>query len=125
VQPDRAPVEQRTRRESARTDVVVGWTLLAGLVLSVATMALGLILGAIQRDTGARSVLPLDRVFSNLGEGKASAVLDLGILLLFATPVAGVLMALGQFLRQRDLPFVLVATLLLLMLVAGFAVALR
>ena len=108
-----------------RADMAVGWTLLGGLLLSIGVMALGLLLVAIRGGPSAKHVLPLDQILTSLGKGTVSAVLDLGIVLLFATPFVGVLVALAQFVRQRDTPFVLVTGVLLVLLVAGFAVALR
>jgi uncharacterized membrane protein len=88
-------------------------------------MTLGLILEAIRRDTGSGHVLPIDQILPNLGKVRPSAVLDLGILLLFATPVAGVVVALTEFMRSRDIPFMLITALLLIVLAGGFALALR
>ena len=88
-------------------------------------MALGLILVVLAGSTSASHVLPLDRVLPSLANSKPSAVLDLGILLLFATPLVGVIVALLEFVRQRDRPFVLISLGLLIMLTAGFAVALH
>jgi uncharacterized membrane protein len=88
-------------------------------------MALGLILEAVRRDTERVHVLPIDQIVPNLGKGRPSAVLDLGILLLFATPIAGVLVALREFIRRRDGPFMLITALLLIVLAGGFALALR
>jgi uncharacterized membrane protein len=103
----------------------VGGTLLGGLLLSIGVMVLGLILVLLAGSHAASHVLPLDQVLSSVLQGKPSAVLDLGILLLFATPLAGVIVALAEFARQRDTPFVLISLGLLLMLTAGFAVALQ
>jgi uncharacterized membrane protein len=108
-----------------RSDSFVGWTLLGGLVLSIGVMALGLILEAIKGDAGSGHVLPLDQILPNLGKARPSAVLDLGILVLFATPVAGVVVALAEFTRRREVPFMLISALLLIILAGGFALALR
>jgi uncharacterized membrane protein len=125
VQTDRAHESSNARRADPGTDLVVGWSLLAGLLLSVATMALGLILVEITGARGAGHVVPLDRMLGRVAAGNAPAILDLGILLLFATPFVGVLVALIRFAVGRDLAFMLVSSLLLVLLVVGFAVALR
>jgi len=103
----------------------VGWTLQGGLVLSVGVMTLGLILEAVRRTTASSHVLPIDQILPNLGKVRPSAILDLGILLLFATPVAGVVVALAEFTRERDMSFMLTTALLLIVLAGGFALALR
>lgn len=108
-----------------RADTIVGWTLLAGLVLSIGTMTLGLALTLIRGGNAAKHVLPLDQLLTSLAQGKDWAVLDLGIVLLFGTPLLGILVALAQFMRQRDTIFVAISSILLVLLCAGFAVALR
>ncbi|MGH2449406.1 MAG: DUF1634 domain-containing protein [Chloroflexota bacterium] len=106
-----------------RIDLAVGRTLLGGLLLSVAMMVIGLIVTA-EQGVDVRHVLPLDRVPADLFAGQGRAVLDLGILLLFASPLAGVLIALGSFLRYRVSSFAMITSVLVVILIAGFAVAL-
>jgi uncharacterized membrane protein len=103
----------------------VGYTLLGGLWLSIVVMAAGLIVAAIRDIHQSTHVTPLQRIVPDLEAGKPSAVLALGILLLFATPFVGVLVALFEFFRLRDIPFVWVTTVLLVILLIGFAIALR
>lgn len=102
----------------------ISWTMLGGLLLAVAVMIIGLIAAAVS-GAHASTVLPLDRILAALGRGQANAILDLGILLLFATPLIGVLVALAGFLRERDGTFTLITVVLLIFLLIGFAVALR
>lgn len=106
-------------------DGPVGWTLLGGLLISVAVMAAGLVVLAVREGTGSAQVLPVDRVVPELMKGSASAPLDLGILFLFATPLVAVVAALLGFIRQHDRVFAAVAVLLLVIMAAGFGVALR
>lgn len=117
----------------------VGFTLLIGLLISIAVMVIGLLAVAITN--GESCVLPLDQVLPHLthGGGKcsaggavtkrpggtAAAILDLGILLLFATPLVGVIVAAIGFARERDWVFTGTTVLLLAMLVVSFAVALH
>jgi uncharacterized membrane protein len=118
-------VAQPIPHEEQVTYARVGYTLLGGLWLSVIVMVAGFLLAAASGIHQVSHVTPLQDVASGLQSGKASAVLSLGILLLFATPFAGVLVALVQFLRLRDLPFVWVTVVLLIILIIGFAIALR
>lgn len=98
--------------------------MIGGLVVAVVVMVIGLIwVGA----TGASAtrVIRLPDIVPALGVGRAASVLDLGILLLFATPLAGVLVALGGFVRTGDRPFAIITVILLTLLIAGFVVALH
>jgi uncharacterized membrane protein len=70
-------------------------------------------------------VVPLDRVLPDLIKGSRPALLDTGILVLFATPLLGVVVAFVHFVRLRDMAFSLITALLLLVLIAGFLVALH
>jgi len=112
-------------RQDRHVDDLIGWTLMAGLLLSIGVMALGLLDIAIRNSKNASQVLALDEILPHLFRGDAPAVLDLGILLLFATPLFAVLMAWVSFIRQRDATFVVISTLLLVLLAAGFFVALH
>lgn len=103
----------------------VGFVLLGGLLVSIAVMMLGLVIAAIDRTASTAQVLPLDQVLPRLGRGDPAAILDSGILLLFATPLVGVLVALIAFLHRRDAVFSWVTALLLVMLVIAFGVALH
>jgi uncharacterized membrane protein len=73
----------------------------------------------------ATRVVPLDRLLPDLVGGSRPALLDAGILMLFATPLLGVLVAFVLFIRRRDPAFSLITALLLLVLGAGFLVALH
>jgi uncharacterized membrane protein len=107
-----------------QVDRWIGTVLLGGLLLSIGVMVAGLVVAAARGgETG--TVLPLQRVLPALGNGSAPAVLDLGILLLFATPLAGVVAALISFALHRNARFVVISVALLVLLAVGFAVALR
>lgn len=114
--------EHLTSDETA--DRRIGVVLFVGLVSAIAVMAAGLILAAAQGHDVSH-VLPLDRLPARLLEGDGRAIADAGILLLFATPLAGVVAALFSFAAQRDTRLVAVTVALLILLVAGFAIALR
>jgi uncharacterized membrane protein len=107
------------------TYIRVGYTLLYGLLLSIAVMVLGLIVGAARGTSASSHVFPLDKILSELGNGSASAILDLGILLLFATPLAGVIVALVEFLRVKDTAFAGITLAVGVLLCVGFVVALH
>lgn len=106
-------------------DAAIGWTLLIGLLASIGVMALGLVVTAERGGKDASRVLPLDQVVPHLARGEGPAVLDFGILLLFATPLIGVVVAMAWFVWRRDGSFVAVSGLLLVLLGLGFVLALR
>ncbi|MGH2442231.1 MAG: DUF1634 domain-containing protein [Chloroflexota bacterium] len=102
----------------------VGYTLLGGLLISIAVMIAGLGLTAAQGHSAVH-VLPLDRVLTRLFRGDGPALLDTGILLLFAAPLAAVIVAIGGFVLERDVVSALTTTLLMVLLIIGFVVALH
>jgi uncharacterized membrane protein len=102
----------------------VGTTLLLGLLISVAVMILGLVDVAVS-GRSASHVLPLAQVLPHLRNGDPRSVLDLGILLLLATPLAGVIVAALEFMRRKDRPFTFITLSLLVVLGIGFVVALH
>ena len=84
-----------------------------GMVLSLILMLVGLALGMIAGEQEA-TVVPLERIPSQLLELDPAALLTLGIVLLIATPLARVFGALCVFIRERDRKFILVSVVVLL-----------
>ena len=84
-----------------------------GMILSLALMFFGLVLGIVTGSHEA-SVVPLERIPSEILEMDPAAFLTLGIVLLIATPLARVIGALCVFIRERDRKFVLVSLAVLL-----------
>jgi uncharacterized membrane protein len=103
----------------------VGYTLLYGLLVSIAVMLAGMAYGALRGKAASGHVLALDAVLPHLRDGDPSALLDLGILLLFATPLAAVLVALFEFVRIGDRTLGLITFVLVILLGVGFFVALH
>jgi len=84
-----------------------------GMILSVTVMVLGLLMYAAS-PTGHQEVpLSLPEIVSGIAQGNPIAVIDLGILLLIATPLTRVLTALAVFIADRDRRFVAVSLLVL------------
>jgi uncharacterized membrane protein len=119
------PRDDTVARSDVAASVGISRTLFFGLLVSIALMILGLILVAPERQSVATRVVALDRIIPDLLAGSRPALLDTGILVLFATPLLGVLVAFMQFLRKRDTTFSLITAILLLVLGAGFVVALH
>ena len=117
-------IEESLAQEKA-FDARIARTLFVGLVASIAIMVAGLVLAAVRGHNAVQRVLPLADVPSHLAQGDPASVLDLGILLLFATPLAGVVVAAAQFSRERDRQFLAISLVLLCVLCLGFIVGLR
>lgn len=92
---------------------VVHWVLLVGLLLSVALMLVGLVLG-LARHAGLPNgvVAPAD-LWGALLSGEAGAFLTLGLLTLIVTPFVRVAGSLVAFALERDLRYVLVSAAVL------------
>jgi uncharacterized membrane protein len=103
----------------------VAWILRAGLMVSIAVMTVGLVLAERQGRAETSHVLPLDRIAPQLLHGDAAAVLDAGIILLFLSPLAAIVVAFAGFCWQRDVRFMAVTGTLILLALAGIAVAVR
>jgi len=95
----------------------------AGVLTSVTVMIGGLLLIALRHESGAERPLPLSDVLGHALRLEGRGVLDLGILILFATPVLRVLTALAGFVRLGDRAFVAVTVVVLIFLGLSFAVA--
>jgi uncharacterized membrane protein len=94
--------------------------LIVGMILSVSVMIVGLIMFAFSDGTWEVVPLSLTQIFEGILRGNPIAVIDLGILLLIATPLTRVLAALVIFAVNKEAKFVLAATLVLV--VVGIAI---
>ncbi|MBI1875561.1 MAG: DUF1634 domain-containing protein [Acidobacteria bacterium] len=93
-------------RALERLQRIVGRVLRAGAVLSTALMALGLVL----------TLMSLPSAWSD-------PPLELGLVILMATPVANVVVSGLEYLVERDWKFVLLTAVVLLILAGSLAVA--
>lgn len=108
--------------ESRDVNRYIRLVLLVGMILSVGVMILGLIMLAVSDASWEAVPLSLGEIFRGLMEGNPIAMIDLGILLLIATPLTRVVAALIAFALNRETKFVGVAILILV--VVGVAVVL-
>ncbi len=97
----------------------IHWTLIAGVIVSVALMAGGLLLGAMRGVGLPRGAVPLGSLPAELLSGSPAAYLSLGLVVLIATPFARVAGTLVVFARQRDVRFVLVTAVVLAVMCAS------
>ncbi len=96
-----------------RIDRWVRAVLIWGMVLSVSVMLIGLFLYALSPTGNYEVDLSLGDIAAGIMNGNPIAVIDLGIVLLIATPLTRVVTALTVFLVDGEMRFVLVSLLVL------------
>ena len=87
--------------------------LLGGMFVSVAVMILGLVMFALSDGSWEQVPLSIREIIEGMTQGNPIAVIDLGILLLRATPLTRVIAALVFFAHRGETKFVIVAVLVL------------
>ena len=93
------------RQDPARLERIVGVVLQLGVMASTVCLAVGLVMS-----------------FLDGGAGVARFLLNTGVIVLLATPVARVVVSMGEYALQRDWVFVgLTLTVLLELLASGVA----
>jgi uncharacterized membrane protein len=102
---------------SERMNRTMYLVLVTGMVLSFSIMIIGLMLYAINPIEG--TTLPLDRLFDGIVHGNPIAVIDLGIVLLIATPLVRIVAAGITFGIEKDYRFVGIAIFVLAMIFIG------
>ncbi len=88
---------------------VVHWVLLGGLVVSVALMVTGIVLGLAQGESLRAGVVAPACLREALRDADPAAFLTLGLLALIATPFLRVAGSLVAFARERDPRYMLVS----------------
>jgi uncharacterized membrane protein len=115
--------------DDRRMEIIMGRLLQAGVLLASAVVLVGAVLYLREyRDKPVNyrtfSVEAADlrypvRLFQLLGTGDPAAIVQLGILLLIATPVARVLFAVVGFAIERDRLYVCISLVVLTVLLFG------
>jgi uncharacterized membrane protein len=111
--PGASPPRARTPHVMDPIERMVSRALAAGITVSVAFMAAGLILGLVDKEGMPSHAVPLADLPSLLGALDPAAYLSLGLLLLIATPFVRVAGSMVAFALQRDRRYVLVTALVL------------
>ena len=111
----------------ARHDLneVVHRMLILGLVLSTVCIFTGLGLSGISHHPLPSKVSGLRQVLDGLKKASPPSFLDLGILLLIATPVLRVVGSLVEFAQKRDWRYICVTSVVLIVLAISVAVGSR
>jgi uncharacterized membrane protein len=103
-----------------RKNIVLFYVLRTGILLSLGTMLLGLILFFISGDSSS-SIAP-ERLLDELAAVNPVAVIELGILFLIATPLVRVIATLVMFSYERDMRFVAISLLVLSVIVVSILI---
>ncbi|MGB9850340.1 MAG: DUF1634 domain-containing protein [Moorellaceae bacterium] len=123
-----SPSHESEKSTALAVEDIIGRSLRWGVVASAVIIALGLILLLATGHTGYPPGFYPTRIPQVLRDAlrlKPFAVIDLGLLLLIATPIFRVAASVVAFIWDQDLPYVLITlyvlTMLLLSLVLGKA----
>ena len=116
-----------------RLDEIIGKLLQAGVWISAAVVAAGGIwyvtLGGSTRpqyhhfETISATLRSPVRVFGSLAHPTPAAVMQFGLLLLIATPIARVVFSLAAFAAQRDRTYVVITAIVLVVLLYSLAIS--
>ena len=115
-------------------EIVISRLLRIGVVMSLSTVAAGLLLMFIHHPSYLLSVMDLQRltspgaafphtlreVVSGLLSGRGQAVVVVGLLMLIATPIMRVAVSIVGFALQRDRAFVVITSAVLAVLLVSF-----
>jgi uncharacterized membrane protein len=115
-------------------EIVISRLLRAGVLISLSTVAAGLLLMFVHHPSYLRSIIDLQRltspgaafphtlreVSSGLLAMRGQAVVVLGLLLLIATPIMRVAVSIAGFVLQRDRAFVVITSAVLAVLLVSF-----
>jgi len=121
--------EPATLRRDQRVERAIGRLLQAGVILAAAVTLVGsvLYLGHVGRQLADYRVFrgePYDlrsvpAILVHALGGQRDAIIQLGVLILIATPIARVLFSLAAFALQRDRTYVVVTLVVLVVLLCG------
>ena len=115
-------------------EVLISWLLRAGIVISLSTVAAGLVLMFIHHPVYLDSAIDLQRLTSpgaafprtlrEVADGllamRGQAVVVVGLLILIATPIMRVAVSIAGFVLQRDRAFVVITSAVLALLLVSF-----
>lgn len=93
--------------------------LLAGIAVSVALMAVGLVLGVAHGTMLPRAMVPLSALPAALAHLDPAAYVSLGLIVLVATPFVRVVGSLVAFAVERDRAYVLITATVLVVMCVG------
>jgi len=110
-------MDSRSNRDIERP---IALALLAGMLLSVALMLVGVGLLIAHPGASGPRVLPIGRAVAVAAVMRPDGWISLGVYALILTPVARVLMALGSFAWLRDWKYAAISSVVLTAMAAAF-----
>jgi uncharacterized membrane protein len=93
----------------------------AGMILSLVTMLLGLILYLLYSGT-YDGFIPLDALWNELRHANSIAIMELGIMFLIATPLIRIITALIVFAYEKDVKFVIISSIVLFVIIIAVVI---
>jgi uncharacterized membrane protein len=116
--------EQNSKPRRNKNATVIGWILRGGAILSATIIFCGMLLLFVHGGVAAQSFHAFPHTLSQVLIGvlalQPEAVIELGILLLIATPVITVSASAIAFAVEHDRPFVVIALIVLAILLTSF-----
>jgi uncharacterized membrane protein len=117
-----------------RVEILISWILRGGVIVSMATVLVGLGLMFTHHPDYFRSTADLQRLTSpgaafphtpaevlrGVATGRGQAIVTLGLLLLIATPILRVAISLVGFVLERDRVYALISAAVLIFLMIAF-----
>jgi uncharacterized membrane protein len=126
---DPRPATPARLRQDQKVERIIGVLLQTGVLLSILVALIGmtLYLGRAGRQVADFQVFrgePVDlrgapAIVAAALAGRREAIIQLGVVILIATPIARVLLSLVAFALQRDRTYVVVTLIVLVVLLAG------
>ncbi|MBC7108185.1 MAG: DUF1634 domain-containing protein [Methanomassiliicoccales archaeon] len=106
--------------EKEKLDWYVRLVLFSGMILSVSLLIIGLVAFFLSPPGWSDIAIPIDRIPGEIVKGNPVAILNLGIVLLIATPLMRVIIAFAVFLSEKDFRYAGIS--LFILLIIGIAV---
>ncbi len=129
--PERSEMEdQKDNFTDAKLENTIGYLLRYGVLLAAAVVLFGGILYLIKYGTMSpdyinfklvsESLRSIEGILAQAFKFQPGGLIQLGLLLLIATPIARVILSVVAFLRQRDFIYAVITLIVLLILIFSF-----
>ncbi|MGE5675212.1 MAG: DUF1634 domain-containing protein [Mycobacterium leprae] len=114
--------DARPHHKAARLNRIIQWTLISGLIVSLALMTIGALLYLAHPGTDLATRLSFGAIFSGLATLRPQSFMLLGIIILMLTPAMRVVTAALGYLLERDYLFAAVSTGVIVVLLISLMV---
>lgn len=123
--------ESRGQWNDQRTEVVIGVLLQAGVLIAASVVLVGAIVFLVRHGSSIPSyhvfqgeptdLRTLSGIFHDALALEGRGIIQLGLLILIATPVARVVFSIGAFAMERDTMYVVITLIVLAILIFSLA----